>query len=120
MSTLFPLLEKIKTKPGLYIGTSSIIHLRMFIVGYRFARKEMGVEMTEAEGDFYKNFQPWLQNRLSIQTVSSWDKLIQLTCIDDKAAFDYFFQLLEEFIQRDQSQDIEPILSNPTSPSKVA
>ena len=122
MSTLFSLLEKIKIKPGLYIGTASITHLRMFILGYRFARSEMDVPTTEEESDFYKKFQPWLQNRLSIHTVSAWDKLIRLTCIDEKAAFDYFFQLLEEFMQRDKSQDVEPILaeSSSTKTSKVA
>jgi hypothetical protein len=83
MSALFDLLEKVKTKPGLYIGTASITHLRMFIVGYRFARSEIGIANTEAESDFYKNFQPWLQNRLSIRTVGAWDKLVLLTCIDD-------------------------------------
>lgn len=34
--------------------------------------------------------------------------MISLTCIDDKAAFEYFLQLLEEFIRRDKSQDIDP------------
>jgi hypothetical protein len=115
MSSLFNLLEKIKAKPGLYIGTASITHLRMFIVGYRFARSEMSINNTEAESDFYKNFQPWLQNRLSIRTVNAWDKIILLTCIDEKASFDYFFQLLEEFLQRDQSQDIDPILVQSSS-----
>jgi hypothetical protein len=103
MSALFDLLKKVKTKPGLYIGTASITHLRMFIVGYRFARSEVGISNTAAESDFYKNFQPWLQNRLSIRTVSAWDKLVLLTCIDEKAAFGYFFQLLDEFVQRDRS-----------------
>ncbi|NET60819.1 MAG: hypothetical protein F6K47_33205, partial [Symploca sp. SIO2E6] len=107
MMSLFKLLEKIKTKPGLYIGSASITHLRMFILGYCFARSEMGITNTEAESDFYKNFQPWLQNRLSIRTVNGWDKIILLTCIDEKAAFDYFFQLLDEFLQRDQSQDLD-------------
>jgi hypothetical protein len=115
MSTLFNLLEKIKTKPGLYLGTASISNLRMFILGYRFSRSELGITNTETESDFHKNFQPWLQNRLSIHTVNAWDKIILLTCIDEKAAFDYFFQLLDEFIQRDQSQDIEPILAEPSS-----
>ncbi|MEC4818310.1 MAG: hypothetical protein SAK29_34320 [Scytonema sp. PMC 1069.18] len=78
--------------------------------------------MTVAESDFYKNFQPWLQNRLSIRTVNAWDKIILLTCIDEKAGFDYFFQLLDEFIQRDKSQDIEPMLAASTvqSTDKVA
>jgi hypothetical protein len=115
MSSLFNLLEKIKVKPGLYIGTASITHLRMFIVGYRFARSEMNIKNTEAESDFYKNFQPWLQNRLSIRTVNGWDKIILLTCVDEKASFDYFFQLLEEFLQRDQSQDVDPVLVQSSS-----
>jgi hypothetical protein len=115
MSTLFDLLEKIKTKPGLYLGTASITNLRMFILGYHFARREAGITNTEAESDFHKNFQPWLQNRLSIRTVSAWDKLILLTCVDEKAAFDYFFQLLDEFLQRDKSQDIDPILVESSS-----
>jgi hypothetical protein len=109
MSTLFDLLEKIKTKPGLYLGTASITNLRMFLLGYHFARMEAGIANTESESDFYKNFQPWLQNRLSIHTVNAWDKLILLTCINEKAAFDYFFKLLNEFLQRDKSQDIDPM-----------
>lgn len=115
MSALFNLLEKIKTKPSLYLGTASISSLRMFILGYRFSRSELGITNTQAESDFYKNFQPWLQNRLSIHTVNAWDKIILLTCIDDKAAFDYFFQLLDEFCQRDHTQDIDPILVEPLS-----
>jgi hypothetical protein len=112
MDNLFTLLEKIKAKPGLYLGTASITHLRMFIVGYRFARTELNIANTEAESDFYKKFQPWLQNRLSVRTSSSWDKIILLMCIDEKAAFHYFFQLLDEFRQRDPNQDKDPMLQN--------
>ena len=115
MNALFNLLEKIKTQPSLYLGTTSISSLRMFILGYRFSRSELGIANTQAESDFYKNFQPWLQNHLSIHTVNAWDKIILLTCIDEKAAFDYFFQLLDEFRQRDHSQDIDPILVEPLS-----
>jgi hypothetical protein len=115
MSTLFELLEKIKSKPGLYLGSASITNLRMFILGYRFARTEIGITNTEVETDFYKNFQPWLQNRLSIRTVNAWDKIILLTCTDEKAGFNNFFQLLDDFIQRDKSQDIEPILAESTA-----
>lgn len=121
MGTLFDLLNKIKTKPALYLGNTSITNLRMFILGYRFARSELDIASTESESDFYKNFQPWLQNRLSIRTVNAWDKLILLTCIDEKAAFDYFFQLLDEFLLRDKNQDTDPILVEPSSTNeKVA
>ena len=109
MSSLFTLLEKIKNKPGLYIGKVSVTELRMFIVGYRFARSELSIQNTEAESDFYKNFQPWLQIRLNVRTSNSWEKIILFTVINEKQAFDYFFQLLLEFQQRDPSQEVDPM-----------
>jgi len=59
------------------------IHIIVYLLGfgYRFSRSELGITNTETESDFYKNFQPWLQNRLSIHTVNAWDKIILLTCI---------------------------------------
>lgn len=110
MNVLFPLLKKIKTKPGLYIGKASIADLRMFIVGYRFARSEAKLSPTEAENDFYKNFQPWLQLRLNVRTSNAWDKIILFTVTNEQQAFEYSFQLLEEFIERDREQDIDPML----------
>jgi hypothetical protein len=109
MSSLFTLLEKIKAKPGLYIGKVAIADLRAFILGYRHARSELKVAITEAEADFYKNFQPWLQIRLNVRTSNSWDKIILFTVMDEKQAFDYFFQLLDEFQQRDRAQDVDPM-----------
>ena len=110
MSNLFELLEKIEQKPGLYIGTASVTALRHFLVGYKFARQEMGILPTNEELDFYQNFQPWLQIRWHVRTANSWDKIILFKYIDEKAAFTYFFRLLAEFCQRDKNQDIDPIL----------
>jgi hypothetical protein len=108
--SLFELLEKINQKPGLYIGTASVTALRHFLVGYKFARQEMKLLPTEAELDFYQEFQPWLQNRFCLQTVNSWDKILLFKFVDEKAAFTNFFSLLEAFRDRDKSQDVEPIL----------
>jgi hypothetical protein len=109
MSSLLTLLDKIKAKPGLYIGRASIADLRLFIVGYRFARSEMNVSMTEDETDFYKNFQPWLQLRLQVRTSNAWDKIILFTVPNEQQAFEYFFELLAEFQQRDRTQDVDPM-----------
>jgi hypothetical protein len=110
MNDIFELLEKINQKPGLYIGTASVTALRHFLVGYKFARQEMKFLPTEAELDFYQEFQPWLQNRFHLQTVNSWDKILLFKFVDEKAAFTNFFSLLEAFRHRDKSQDIDPIL----------
>ncbi len=77
MNTLFNLLEKIKRKPALYLGNTSITDLRMFILGYRFARSEMGISNSEAESDFYKNFQHILPN-LGLSDRQSWGQLVEL------------------------------------------
>lgn len=109
MTGLYNLLPKIKQRPGMYLGVASITSLRMFIVGYEFARKEMAFEATEAESDFYKNFQPWVQQRFQLKTVNSWDKIILLYSVDEKEAFQYFFELIDEFIARNKHFDSEKI-----------
>lgn len=116
MSGLFEFLERVKEKPGMYLGTASVTHLRLFLVGYRFARAELNIPSSDEEADFYRNFQPWLQIRLRVYTTNSWDKIILIQSANEKEAFHAFFVLLDEFRQRDKSQDIDPILVE--SPSK--
>jgi hypothetical protein len=121
MNTIFDLLPKIHQKPGLYIGKASVTILRHFLVGYKFARQEMNLQPTEAELDFYREFQPWLQKRLQVQTPQSWDEIILLQSADEKTAFEIFFQLLDEFRQREiPTPETSPSKIIPESSSKVA
>jgi hypothetical protein len=69
----------------------------MFLNGYEFARTQLGIELTESEERFYDEFHPWLQQKLGVTSVTSWAKLIMLSCHDEKAGFELFFQLLDEF-----------------------
>jgi hypothetical protein len=98
MAGLYETLEKIKDKPGMYLGHPSITALQFFIEGYEFARGELGIESPEAELEFHRDFQAWIQQKLEVQTISSWAKIIQLYCTDEKEAFFYFFRLLDEFL----------------------
>jgi hypothetical protein len=97
MSTVFDLLSRVRENPGMYIGYPSVSGLFMFLNGYEVARGEMGVELTEAEALFYDNFQPWLQKKLGVRSVTSWAKLIMLSCHDERAGFEKFFEMLSEF-----------------------
>ncbi|NES25005.1 MAG: hypothetical protein F6K41_40375 [Symploca sp. SIO3E6] len=110
MDGIFGLLEKISQKPGLYLGSPSVTALRHFLVGYKFARQEMGIVPNELELDFYHEFQPWLQRYFQIQTPNAWDKVLLFKYLDEERAFSRFFQLLEEFRYRDKNQDIDPIV----------
>ncbi|MBE9051202.1 hypothetical protein IQ243_12375 [Nostocales cyanobacterium LEGE 11386] len=105
MSGVYEILAKIQAKPGMYIGRPSVSDLFMFLVGYECSRSELGIENTEEEEDFYGEFQPWLQKKLGITTVSSWAKMIMLYCHDEKAGFEKFFNLLDEFKKRNQDLD---------------
>ncbi len=102
MSDLFEVLQKIEKSPGMYIGRPSVSDLFMFIVGYEFARSEMDIKLTEAEAKFYEEFQPWLQEKLGVKSVTSWAKLIMLSCHDEKIGFESFYRLLAEFRQSDE------------------
>jgi hypothetical protein len=102
MSDLFEVLQKIEKSPGMYIGRPSVSDLFMFLVGYEFARSEMDIELTEAETKFYEEFQPWLQKKLGVRSVTSWAKLIMLSCHDEKIGFESFYRLLAEFKQSNE------------------
>jgi hypothetical protein len=102
MIDLFEVLQKIEKSPGMYIGRSSVSDLFMFIVGYEFSRSEMDIELSEAENKFYEEFQPWLQKKLGVKSVTSWAKLIMLSCHDEKIGFESFYRLLAEFRQSDE------------------
>jgi hypothetical protein len=58
------------------------------------------IELTPTEELFYDKFQPWLQQKLGITSVTSWAKLIMLTCHGEKKGFEKFFQLLNKFSQQ--------------------
>ncbi len=105
MSGVYKILDKIKAKPGMYLGRPSVSDLFMFLVGYECSRSELGIENTEDEDNFYGEFQPWLQTKLGITTVSSWSKMIMLYCHDEKAGFEKFFSFLDEFKGRDKILD---------------
>ena len=110
MDSIFGLLEKINQKPGLYLGSPSVTALRHFLVGYKFARQEMGIAPNELELDFLHEFQPWLQRYFQIKTSNPWDKILLFKYVDEQTAFSRFFKLLEAFRDRDKSEDIDPNL----------
>lgn len=109
MIGLFETLQKIKQRPGMYLGQPSITALFTFISGYEFAREELGIPLTQSEENFHRNFQLWLQKRFEIQTVNSWAKIILFYSRSEQEAFDYFFELLTEFSQQHQTSTPEKI-----------
>ncbi|MGB3650919.1 MAG: hypothetical protein WBA41_06880 [Rivularia sp. (in: cyanobacteria)] len=105
MSKLFEILEKIKFRPGMYIGRASVSDLFHFLVGFKTALRELEIKSTEEEMDFHREFQPWLQKKYHVSTSNSWAKIIMLYCGSEKEGLDSFYKLLDEFKNRDKSLD---------------
>ena len=99
MSDLYELIRQIKNKPGLFIGSPSVSSLFMFLNGYRFARRQMNLSISAQEQEF-QEFQPWLQERYAIKSTHSWSQMILFHSIDERDAFERFFILFDEFLQR--------------------
>jgi hypothetical protein len=100
MSRLFEVLQKIHSKLGMYIGHASVSDLFIFLVGYKTALRELKIQSSEDEMDFYREFQPWLQQKYHVSTSNSWAKIIMLYCVNEKEGFESFFKLLDEFLAR--------------------
>ncbi|MBD2384706.1 hypothetical protein [Cylindrospermum sp. FACHB-282] len=107
MGGIYEVLQTIKDRPGMYIGKSSITILGHFLVGYQFARSELGLELSQEDADFFKNFHPWIQRHFNVRTSNSWANIILLFTRDEKDALNSFFRLLDEFKQRDRTLDAE-------------
>ncbi len=113
---LFEVLAKIKAKPGMYLGHRSISDLFVFLSGYKVARRELGVQLTERELAFYENFHEFIQTWYQINNSNSWSKIVMLHCTDEQQGFvgvaslkeNRFFELLTEFETRSPDLPISP------------
>lgn len=110
MNEFCNLLRAIQQKPGLYLGQPSISGLYMFLQGYSFARRELNVSPSLAEKQF-REFQPWLQQRLNLHTSQAWADLILQAHLDERTAFNRFFDLWDEFLQHQSAISADDVLA---------
>lgn len=97
MNGYHDLLQQIQKKPGLYIGNPSISNLYMFLNGYQFARRQLNIPVSVEEKEL-QHFQAWLQEKFALKTSQSWSQIILFHSIDEREAFERFFDLFAEFL----------------------
>ncbi len=100
----YELLGRIKKRPGMFLGTASIIRLDMYLRGYSLARREAGLAPTKQEREF-EGFQPWIQERYEIKSNQSWAKVILFLSIDEHEALERFFELFEEYLNQNKNSN---------------
>ncbi|QLE58969.1 hypothetical protein [Nostoc sp. TCL26-01] len=102
MDNLYDLLQKIKKRPAMYLGRHSIFNLQAFLDGYYFARRELGIPLTEQEKEF-QTFLQWIREKFRVETGQLWASIILFNSADERSAVGRFFNLFEEFMNQQQS-----------------
>lgn len=102
MDNFYDLLHKIKKRPAMYLGRHCIFSLQAYLDGYYYARRELGVPLTEQECEF-QEFLKWIRERFQVETGQLWASILVFHSADERSAVDRFFNLFEEFLNREKS-----------------
>ena len=104
MDNFYSLLQKIKKRPAMYLGRRSIFSLQAFLDGYYFARRDLGISLTEEESEF-QEFIEWMRAKFNVETGQLWSSIVLFHSADEVAALERFFSLFEEFTNREESSN---------------
>ena len=91
-SGFLSLLDRIETRPGMFIGTPSLRNLFLFIRGYHCALWETASYLLK----FDRAFDAFVRQKLGASDVTHWFAALS-EGVSDREAFDRFFELYHEF-----------------------
>lgn len=100
--SVYDLIETIRVRPGMYLGSNSITALMNFIQGYLFAQRE-AVPPSDTQSSLFPldfwYFHEFTKIKLGFSSsVPGWKNLILETCGgDEKKALEAFFPMFDEF-----------------------
>ena len=98
----YEMLQRIKQRPGMFLGQCSITRLRAFLDGYMGSRSDLGLPPTQQELEF-NQFQEWVQTRFKISSSHGWDSIILFYSADERDSLNNFFELFEQFCNSENS-----------------
>jgi uncharacterized protein (DUF433 family) len=95
---IYELIERIRPRPALYLGSRSISRLDSFLTGYRCALDDLKVNGTPS----FWYFHDWVAMKLgAYASTAGWcHLLLESMDGDEDKALDRFFSYLDEFKQR--------------------
>ena len=101
---VYKMLDVIRQRPGLYLGTPSLTKLWDFLQGYRSALINNDIPYRQVGFWNIIIFDTWIRNQLELPYNSQgWANNILQHCNGDEAkALANFFELLDEFRQQEQ------------------
>ncbi len=72
---IYDILDKVRKRPGMYIGDEKLENMRSYLAGYQMAMMDLNLEDT-AEPSFYE-FHEWIRNRFNYyESTAGWCNMI--------------------------------------------
>jgi hypothetical protein len=99
MSRIVPLLQQMRGRLGMYVGSTSIVKLAAFLRGYEHAATKLA---GAAPDPFLPAFRDWIHERYQ-SSARSWEETILASSRDETDAVERFWQLFDEFQQRERA-----------------
>jgi hypothetical protein len=99
MGAILDMIQKIRQRPGIYLGRPTVNNLYMFLAGYAFARKD-----TES-GDYEELacFGDWVQRRFKITSSQGWARIIEFFSANEADEMALFGKLFDEYLAQQKS-----------------
>lgn len=113
MTDIYELIQRIRSRPSMYLGKPYITRFKAFLDGYIGARNDLGFALNEQE-EMLNKFQEWIQSRFKITSSHSWAEIILFYSGDERDALDKFFELFDKFLGSEGK-----LLSPPSSQNKL-
>jgi hypothetical protein len=99
MPAMLSLLNDMRGRLGMFLGSTSLTKLAAFLRGYEHALLSHGMETSD---HFLADFRDWVQQRFA-DTSRSWEDIILSRAKDEQAAVQLFWQLLDEYLEARKS-----------------
>jgi len=95
---LLSLLRRIKTCPNKYIRNKSLNELHAMIGGYLYRQYELDGDLEKL--NYFNGFQQYVQDKYEVSSAQSWSRIIEFFSVSNDDAFDDFYALLDEYIEK--------------------
>jgi hypothetical protein len=99
MSEIVDLLQKIRERPGMYLGRPAVNNLYMFLAGYCYARKDDGRD----DYEFLAGFGDWVRDRYEVTSSQGWAQIIEFYSASEEGGMALFWQLLDQYLAKQKS-----------------
>jgi hypothetical protein len=99
MGDILDLIERIRERPGMFLGRPTVNNLYMFLAGFSYARKD------DDAGDWevLAGFGDWVQKRYKISTSQGWARIIEFFSANEAEELRLFGKLFDEYLARRKS-----------------